>query len=116
MAPPKGVKNLNSSFQQKEIEAPSSTSELFRNGKSNNSKVMGLPGGVFVQFNKSLTDPEISQIIAAENMKVKKKYSRDYFLIDSPMGLSSLKIANELNTKKGINKAYPNWWRNLSLR
>lgn len=96
----------------------SKRSPLFHQG----SDIRGLAGGLMVTFNENITEEQIKTFCASRGLRVINRYNlygqAPMWFLDSPVGLESLSLANELKEKfpQIIEKAEPNFWQPLDTR
>lgn len=76
-----------------------------------------LPGGVIVGFTAGMTADQANGWAASKGYSVKEKLSfGNYYLIDTPVGMESLNLANQWQTSGEVVSATPNWWRQLEAK
>lgn len=128
---PQKIKKLTGGAQLMELSAKSFSnyladgsqflkkgSPLFKEG----GFIKALPGGIIVNFKKGVTEAEVQQLCDRLGLKIKKQYSQGWdspmWLLESPPGLESLRLANTLVENHGIIilKARPNFWQPINTK
>lgn len=110
-------KNDFNNIVQKRVKSVNS-SPLFRQG----GDVKALAGGVFLTFKEGLHESAIQAWCDHLGLSVRQKYlvpgQAEKWLIDAPVGLDSLSLANSLlqNHKDILTGARPNFWQALDTR
>ncbi|MEY4617138.1 MAG: hypothetical protein RJB66_2098 [Pseudomonadota bacterium] len=114
---------LNSSAYSKAIASKTSggwdqSSPLFKE----NGDIKALAGGVFVYLKPGLEISAIQSLWQKLDLKVLKRYPEEgptkMWLIESPSGLESLNLANQLieDHSDFVLKARPNFWQPMETR
>lgn len=88
-------------------------SPVFRDG----GMLKALPGGVVVGFAAGTTEDQAKDWAMSTGYNLKEKLSfGDYYLIDTPVGMESLDLANQWQASGGVVSATPNWWLQVRAR
>jgi hypothetical protein len=94
------------------------TSPLFRQG----GELIAFSGGVVVTFRAGVTESKVREFCAQQGLVLKRKYTlteeQQIWVVDSPAGLESLNLANELSENQSnlIEVARPSFWQPLDTR
>ena len=76
-----------------------------------------LAGGVLVEFKANTTEAQVKEWAAVKGYAVKEKMSlANFYVIDTPVGIESLNLANEWQSSGEVVSATPNWWRQRKLK
>lgn len=76
-----------------------------------------LSGGVIVGFKQNTTEDQAKAWAESKGYPIKEKLSfGNYYLLDTPVGLTSLELANQWQTSGEVESATPNWWRQVAAR
>ncbi len=70
-----------------------------------------LPGGVIVGMKEALPADEASARLAADGLTPVRQINARMWLVESPVGLASLDLANRLQESGRYDFAQPNWWK-----
>ena len=96
---------------------PKLLSPAFANTK-NGSIARALPGGILIRFKPEVSEENQEKWFLKNELKVlrtTKTIAGKLFLIETPSGISSLEIANQIYQDSMIEFSTPNWWNNLKL-
>lgn len=112
-----GNKNMIEKIKKMELskEYPR-LSEVFL---SEEGALMGLPGGIILQFHKHVTEDQKTNFLKKHNFTVKKTWKwngEEYYVVDSPAGLQTLITVNALHGHPYLKRAEPDWWVDLRSR
>ena len=97
--------------------SPNKLSPAFSNNK-NGPITRALPGGVLIRFHKNTHQNNRLKWFSSKKFRVVNKtqtIAGILYLIETPSGIPSLKIANQLYQDPLIEFSAPNWWQNLKL-
>lgn len=84
---------------------------------SNSGSLYALPGGVIVEFTDDQTPTQVENWAASHSYTIKTKLSfGNFYVINSPVGLETLTLANQLQESGEVVSATPDWWRQISKR
>jgi len=77
------------------------------------AKMRALPGGIIVTLGTGLSLEDAQTWLQDRNWQVDRVLSkrRNVFLIQSPAGLETLHMANQLHESGDVVGATPNWWQ-----
>lgn len=84
--------------------------------RDESGRLRALPGGLIVRFRQGTTAQQAREQLAALGLKVSRQIGEDQWLIESPIGLESLRRANELHASGRFANVQPNWWVERRLR
>lgn len=84
-------------------------SPVFREG----GMLKALPGGVVIGFAAGTTQDQANDWAASKGYKLS---FGNYYLIDTPVGMESLNLANQWQASGEVISATPNWWRQLEAK
>ena len=98
--------------------ATSAPTPLFREGDSPAGRLMGLPGGIIVQFQPSWNATQIAQWLTARGLPVGERLEiqGNWYSIPTPAGTMALETANQLHESGEVLSATPNWWKAMTTR
>ncbi|MFN3603072.1 MAG: S8 family serine peptidase [Leptonema sp. (in: bacteria)] len=102
----------------KSLKPQSKLSEVFSTHPSGGPKI-ALPGNIIIKFKDSVSKSQIDQILQSKNLKViriQKILEQDYYIIESPSGLASLELANQLASLPEVEYSKPDLWIEISKR
>lgn len=76
-----------------------------------------LAGGVVVGFKNGVTESQAKAWASSKGYAIKEKLSfGNYYLVDTPIGLTSLELANQWQASGEVVSATPNWWRQVQSK
>ena len=91
---------------------------LFREGDSPAGRLMGLAGGIIVQFQPHWTVNQITEWLAARGLPLGERLEiqGNWYSIPTPAGDIALETANQLHESGEVISATPNWWKAMAGR
>lgn len=98
--------------------APAAVTPLFREGDSPAGRLMGLPGGIIVQFHPHWSVTQIAQWLTARGLPLGERLEIQghWYSIPTPAGMIALETANQLHESGDVISAAPNWWKAMATR
>lgn len=69
-----------------------------------------LPGGVIVLLKEPMSEDQGRALLKERNLKPVRALTRRQWLVESPAGLGSIRLAEELNATGEFAEVSPNWW------
>lgn len=98
--------------------APATVTPLFREGDSPAGRLMGLPGGIIVQFHPHWSVTQIAQWLTAHGLPLGERLEIQghWYSIPTPAGMIALETANQLHESGDVISAAPNWWKAMATR
>lgn len=98
--------------------APAAVTPLFREGDSPAGRLMGLPGGIIVQFHPHWSVTQIAQWLTAHGLPLGERLAIQghWYSIPTPAGMIALETANQLHESGDVISATPNWWKAMAGR
>lgn len=98
--------------------APATVTPLFREGDSPAGRLIGLPGGIIVQFQPSWDSQQIAQWLTARGLPLGERLAIQghWYSIPTPAGMIALETANQLYESGDVISATPNWWKAMAGR
>lgn len=98
--------------------APAAVTPLFREGDSPAGRLMGLPGGIIVQFHPHWSVTQIAQWLTAHGLPLGERLAIQghWYSIPTPAGMIALETANQLHESGDVISAAPNWWKAMATR
>ena len=114
IAAPQGTDVLAESLSRGELRF----SPVLHDGPSPGLPMRALPGGVVATFPKSWNRGQIDAWLAQRKLKVQEAVvaEANVFLVATPPGLESLRIANQLHESGEIVSATPNFWMQATTK
>ena len=91
---------------------------VFREGADEFSRRLALPGGVIVRFHRG-QDAVQRQALAVKHGLILVREMGGLgriWLVEAPIGLASLDLANRLFESGDFEAAAPNWWRSQAIK
>lgn len=79
-------------------------------------RLRALPGGLIVRVRPGLSAEQARDQFVAMGLTPVRPIGADQWLIESPVGLASLRQANELQASGRFAGVQPNWWVERRLR
>lgn len=79
-------------------------------------RLRALPGGVIVVLRDGTDEAAARTLLGRASAKPSRRLSDTTWLIEGPVGLGSLELANRLNDAGGFASAQPNWWVQRTLK
>ncbi len=73
-------------------------------------RARALPGGVIVSLKQALPDGQAREQLLAAGLEPLRRIGERMWLVQSPVGLPSLELANRLQAEGSFEFAQPNWW------
>jgi hypothetical protein len=73
-------------------------------------RLRALPGGVLLVLREPLSEPAARALIARLGATPVRALSPTLWVVESPVGLGSLDLANRLHASGAFAAAQPNWW------
>ena len=98
--------------------APAAVTPLFREGDSPAGRLMGLPGGIIVQFHPHWSVTQIAQWLTTHGLPLgeRMEIQGHWYSIPTPAGMIALETANQLHESGDVISAAPNWWKAMATR
>jgi hypothetical protein len=69
-----------------------------------------LPGGVIVAFKQPLPEAQAREQLQSGGLKALRQIGERMWLVESPVGIDSLNLANRLHAEGHFDFVQPNWW------
>lgn len=100
------------------VASSSPSTPLFREGDSPAGRLMGLPGGIIVQFQTHWNEIQITQWLVVRGLPLGERLGiqGNWYAIPTPAGEIALEIANQLHESGEVVSASPNWWKSIAKR
>lgn len=110
--------DTSSTIATRSVVAPATVTPLFREGDSPAGRLMGLPGGIIVQFQPSWDSQQIAQWLTARGLPLGERLAIQghWYSIPTPAGMIALETANQLYESGDVISATPNWWKAMAGR
>lgn len=93
--------------------AAPSVSPVFRD---ESGRLRALPGGVLVTLRAPLPEAEARALLERAGAKPARALAPTLWLVEGPVGLGSLELANALHASGAFAGAQPNWWTPRTLK
>ena len=84
--------------------------------RDESGRMRALPGGVLVQLRRPMPPEAARALLLSADLQPTRPVSDTLWLVDSPLGLASLHLANRVHTSGLFASAQPNWWLERRLR
>ena len=112
------VATAENSIEVRSAVAPATVTPLFREGDSPAGRLMGLPGGIIVQFQPNWNATQIAQWLTARGLPMGERLEiqGNWYSIPTPAGTMALETANQLHESGEVLSATPNWWKAMTTR
>jgi len=93
-------------------------SGVFTEGSDGKGQKLAFPGGVILKLDRSWNNEKCLTWLRSRKFQAISKLNLkgNYYRVDSPAGLESLKIANSLRDEAGVIYSIPDLWSEFSLR
>lgn len=92
-------------------------SPVFYDDGGGTGRRRALPGNVVVEFSPDRDAESVAGWADAEGLTLLRKLSfGNYYLVQSPAGMASLELANQLQQSGEVRSAQPNWWTEVVTR
>jgi hypothetical protein len=78
--------------------------------RDESGRLRALPGGLLVQLRSPLPTEQARALLKAADLQPTRAVSDTLWLVDSPLGLASLHLANRLHRSGKFASVQPNWW------
>ena len=78
--------------------------------RDESGRLRALPGGLLVQLRSPLPTEQARALLKAADLQPTRAVSDTLWLVDSPLGLASLHLANRLHRSGQFASVQPNWW------
>jgi hypothetical protein len=88
-------------------------SPVFRDDEG---RLRALPGGVLVALRAPLPEAEARALIGRAGATPSRALSPTLWVVEGPVGLGSLELANRLDASGAFAAAQPNWWVARTLK
>lgn len=88
-------------------------SPVFRDDEG---RLRALPGGVLVALRSPLSEADARALIARAGATPSRALSPTLWVVEGPVGLGSLELANRLDASGAFAAAQPNWWVARTLK
>lgn len=100
------------------VATDASVSPAFRTSAGTGGPVCALSGGVRVELDPNLDEARMRAILANEGLEIERKLplGNSMFVVKTPAGLESLRIAERLRTLDRVVEATPNLWQQVAKR
>lgn len=79
-------------------------------------QAIGLPGGLIVTFHEDLSESEARARLVAAGLKPQEAIIPSIWIVESPAGLESIDMANQLNAKGIFADVSPDFWSQKTLK
>lgn len=92
--------------------ARTKVSELFGDSRTEGSRLRALPGGVIVGFAVDWSPERCAEWLGSKGLSVQEKltFAPNTYLVESPAGIETLRLANRLYETGDVRRAQPDWW------
>jgi hypothetical protein len=70
-----------------------------------------LPGGVIISLREDLPDAQAQAQLQAQGLTPVRRIGARMWLVESPVGIASLELANRLQASGRYDFVQPNWWQ-----
>jgi hypothetical protein len=84
--------------------------------RDESGRLRALPGGLLVQLRTPLAPAQARALLHAADLQPTRAISDTLWLVDSPLGLASLHLANRLHRSGQFASVQPNWWLERRIR
>ena len=84
--------------------------------RDDSGRVRALPGGVLVVLRAPLPEAEARALIGRAGATPARALSPSMWVVEGPVGLGSLELANRLHASGAFAAAQPNWWVERTLK
>jgi hypothetical protein len=84
--------------------------------RDESGRLRALPGGVLVQLRRPLPPEQAQALLQGAGLAPTRAINDTLWLVDSPLGLASLQLANRLHRSGQFASAQPSWWLERRLR
>jgi hypothetical protein len=84
--------------------------------RDESGRLRALPGGLLVQLRSPLAPAQARALLQAAELQPTRAISDTLWLVDSPLGLASLHLANRLHRSGQFASVQPNWWLERRIR
>lgn len=100
------------------LHADASFSPVLRDAQSEHASMKALPGGVLVVLDAAWSEQEVRDWLVSRGHAVRQSLptAPNAFVIDTPVGMESLEIANALFESGDVVSASPNFWKESATR
>jgi hypothetical protein len=88
-------------------------SPVFRDDEG---RLRALPGGVLVALRAPLPEAQARMLIGRAGATPSRALSPTLWIVEGPVGLGSLELANRLDASGAFAAAQPNWWIARTLK
>jgi len=78
--------------------------------RDDRGRLRALPGGVLVVLQAPLPEADARGLLEASGVRPVRALGQVLWLVEGPVGLGSLELANRLHTSGRFASAQPNWW------
>jgi hypothetical protein len=112
------VASLNKKSQKLHLSSGAHYSPLFREGEQGEGRMSALPGNVIVIFYSNWSTEKIKKWAFQHHLVMLKNLenSSQIWMVQSPPGLESLQLANQLYETGEVLASIPNWWKESAKR
>lgn len=84
--------------------------------RDDTGRLRALPGGVLVVLREPLPEADARALIARSGATPARALSPTLWIVEGPVGLGSLELANRLHAGGAFAAAQPNWWVERTLK
>ncbi len=84
--------------------------------RDDTGRLRALPGGVLVVLRAPLPEAEARALIGRAGATPARALSPSMWVVEGPVGLGSLELANRLHASGAFAAAQPNWWIERTLK
>jgi hypothetical protein len=84
--------------------------------RDDTGRLRALPGGVLVVLRAPLAEADARALIARSGATPARALSPTLWIVEAPVGLGSLELANRLHAGGAFASAQPNWWIERTLK
>lgn len=88
--------------------APAAVSPVFVDASG---QPRALPGGVIVSLKEDLSEDRARATLEGEGLVPVRRIGARMWMVDSPVGIASLELANRLHDSGRFEFVQPNWWK-----
>lgn len=111
-------KKIEKGIFTKNLKTTSKISEVFSFYPKGGPKI-ALPGNIIVKFKDTIAKDQIESILKSKGLKIiriQKILDKEYFILETPPGLPSLELANQLRNLPEVEYSKPDLWIEISKR
>ncbi len=113
------VKNqIQKGILTKNLKNKDKVSEVFTSSPGGGPKI-AFPGNIIIAFKENISKNDIENFLNKRQLNVVRTQTilnKEYYIIESPAGLASLELANQLRTLPEVEYSKPDMWIEISKR